>query len=115
MNASVHVDEASSFGCKRGNEVEFGGCGSGGAPAAAAADEVRLADESESGIWRALTRRTGFNSILFASHLTLVPLLHQQIPNNRFLWGGVDGTGARLPLRSNVAQISQCAPKSSYG
>jgi len=111
MNASVHVDEASSFGCKRGDEVEFGGCGS----AAAAADGVGMADESESGIWRALTRRTGFNSILFASHLTLVPLLHQQIPNNRFLWGGVDGTGARLPLRSNVAQISQCAPKSSYG
>lgn len=118
MNASVHVDEASSLGCKRGGEVEFGACGSSGvAAAAAAADGVGLADGFGSGIWRVSIRSPGFNSILFASHPHYLPscIPSQQIPKSRFLGGGVDGTGARLPLRSTVAHISQCAPKSSYG
>ena len=117
MNASVHVDPEPNLGCKREGEVELESCGSGGAPAAAAADGVGLADGSDSGIWRVSTRSPGFNSILFASHPHYLPscIPSQQIPKSRFLGGGVDGTGARLPLRSTVAHISQCAPKSSYG
>jgi hypothetical protein len=52
MNASVHVDPDSNLGCKRGNEVEFGACGSGGAPVAATG--VGLADGFGSGIWACL-------------------------------------------------------------